>query len=120
MHRTVLAASAPRLLIAAGALSAAMLGATAAHAQAIHKCRVDGRMVYQSSICPAEPMAPAAAKAGPTPAPVAVATTNPVGPKKKSLADLLRERDGAAPAAPAAPDAQGDGANVLRSRMGAV
>jgi len=95
-----------------------LLCAQAAHAQAVHKCVVDGGIVYQSSPCPAAPSAGVAAAAS---APVALAaTTNATAPKKKTLAEVLRERDGAAPAAPVKREAEGDGANILRSRMGAV
>jgi len=117
----LLFASTSHRLIAVGALTA-LLAATAVHAQAVHKCRIDGRFVYQSAICPAEPQAPAApaSSRAPTAAPVALAATQPSAPKKKTLAELLHDRDGATPTAPAARDVQGDGANILRSRMGAV
>ncbi len=111
-HRT----SAPRLFALAG-LTAALLCTHAAHAQAVHKCRVDGRLVYQASPCPLEP------QAGATATPLAAASIgSPSAPKKKTLAELLRERerDGAEPAVPVSRDAQGDGANILRTRMGAV
>jgi hypothetical protein len=86
-----------------------------AQAQAVRKCNIEGRVVFQASPCPPERAEPAvAAKAsGPE--------ADTTAPKKKTLADILRERDGAdarhrAPAR----EVQGDGANVLRSRMGAV
>jgi hypothetical protein len=98
-------------------LGAVLLGgAQAAQAQAVYKCMVDGHLVYQSSPCRTEARTSVAA------APAVVATTPPAAaaPKKKTLAELLRERDGGTPTAPAAREAQGDGANILRSRMGAV
>ncbi len=99
-------------------LGAVLLGgAQAAQAQAVYKCMVDGHLVYQSSPCRSEARTSVAA------APAVVATTTPpaaAAPKKKTLAELLRERDGGTPTAPAAREAQGDGANILRSRMGAV
>ena len=75
---------------------------------------IDGRMVYQSTPCALEPRSDAGSSA-----PIALAAVNPAAPKKKTLADVLRERDGGAQARPASREAQGDGANVLRSRMGA-
>ena len=91
--------------------------AQGAQAQAVNKCMVGGRIVYQSSPC--------AIEARPAPAGVAAeavaSNANPAAvAKKKSLADMLRERDGAAPAQPTSREFQPDGANVLRSRMGAV
>jgi hypothetical protein len=107
--------AAARSLLAQFALGATLLCShhPAAQAQTIIKCMIDGRLVYQSIPCPLEPRAGAAS------APVAVAAVNPAAPKKKTLADVLRERDGSAPARPASREVQGDGANVLRSRMGA-
>jgi hypothetical protein len=90
--------------------------AQGALAQAVNKCTVGGRVVYQSSPCAIE------ARPAPAAAAEAVASNaNPsTAPKKKTLADVLRERDGAAPAQPTSREFQQDGANVLRSRMGAV
>jgi hypothetical protein len=99
-------------------LGAVLLGgAQAAQAQAVYKCMVDGHLVYQSSLC-----RPPEARTSVAAAPVAVAATPPAAaaPKKKTLAELLRERDGATPTSPATREPQGDGANILRSRMGAV
>ena len=39
---------------------------------------------------------------------------------REFLAELLRERDGADPARPKSREFQADGANLLRSRMGAI
>ena len=99
-------------------LSATLLGgAQTAQAQAVYKCMVGGHLVYQSSPC-----RPPEARTSVAAAPAVVATTPPAAPapKKKTLAELLRERDGSTPTAPAARESQGDGANILRSRMGAV
>jgi hypothetical protein len=101
-------------LFAPLALGAALLFSQAAQAQAINKCVIDGRLVYQAKPCALEPRASAAS------APIAVASVNPAAPKKKTLADVLRERDGSAPAPTASHEPQGDGANLLRSRMGAL
>ena len=109
-------ASSTNLIRVASIAALALLCVPNAQAQAVHKCVVEGRIVYQSSLCPATSAATAAS------APVALAATAPNAgaPKKKSLADLLHERDGATRAAPAQREAEGDGANILRSRMGAV
>lgn len=83
-----------------------------AQAQSVRKCQIDGRVVFQSSPCPIE-----AHVASATPAPAAEGSA---APKKKTLADLLRERDGSDRGRPRVREPQSDGANVLRSRMGAV
>jgi len=92
----------------------ALLMCANVHAQSVRKCQVDGRIVFQSSPCPVEAHVVASA------APQAAAADTLSAPKKKTLADLLRERDGADRGRPQARESQGDGANVLRSRMGAV
>ena len=88
---------------------AALLCTPAAYAQ-VNKCHIDGQLVYRSTPCPLEPRAAAA--------PASAAVT-PVVSKKKTLADVLRERDAASPQRPVTSEFQGDGANVLPSRMGA-
>ena len=93
--------------------SIGLLLCAAPQAQPVRKCQVDGRYVYQSSPCAVEARV---ASAAPQPAVV-----DPLGgARKKTLADLLRERDGADHDRVPAREAQGDGANVLRARMGAV
>ena len=100
-------------------LCSAALLCGAAHADPVRKCHVDGRIVFQSAPCPAPTQI--AVAAAPAPAAPAASATDAAGQaKKKTLADLLRERDGANPGRRQAHEAQGDGANVLRSRMGAV
>ena len=91
-------------------------------AQAVNKCTVGGRVVYQSSPCAIEARAAVAATTPATPSTNALASNanSSAALKKKTLADMLRERDGAAPAQPVSREFQQDGANVLRSRMGAV
>jgi len=103
-------------LFAPLALGTALLFSQAAQAQAINKCVIDGRLVYQAKPCALEPRASTASAS----APIVVASANPAAPKKKTLADVLRERDGVAPAPTAPHEPQGDGANLLRSRMGAL
>ena len=98
-----------RSSLAASAWVAALLCTHAAHAQ-VNKCHIDGQLVYRSTPCPLEPRAAAA--------PASAAVT-PVVSKKKTLADVLRERDAAGPQRPMTSEFQGDGANVLPSRMGA-
>ncbi|MES2100247.1 MAG: hypothetical protein V4569_10540 [Pseudomonadota bacterium] len=91
----------------------ALLLCASAQAQSVRKCQIDGHTVFQSSPCPVEArVAPAA--------PQAAAIDASATPKKKALADLLRERDGADRVRPKAREFQGDGANILRSRMGAI
>lgn len=107
-------AATPMRTVAIHALaSLALLLCANAQAQSVRKCRIDGRVVFQSSPCPADARV---ASVAPPPAAIDAAAQ----PKKKSLADLLRERDGADRGQPPAHEAQRDGANVLRSRMGAV
>jgi hypothetical protein len=84
-----------------------------AQAQTVQKCMIDGHAVFQSSACPVQPSA-AVNVAAPAPAEVASAP-----PKKKTLAELLRERDGNQPPSHRT-EFQRDGADVLRARMGAV
>ena len=103
-------------------VSIALAGSACVQAQAVRKCQVDGRVVFQSAPCASAPHAPPAAVA-PTALPTtpATASADAGGPlKKKTLAELLRERDGADRVRPPVREAQNDGANVLRSRMGAV
>ena len=95
--------------------SLALLLCASAHGQAVRKCQVDGRVVFQSSPCALEARVVASAAAQP-----AVAPDAPAAPKKKTLGELLRERDGADRSRSQAREFEGDGANVLRSRMGAV
>jgi hypothetical protein len=96
------------ILVAAGLLCCGV-----AQAQVVRKCMLNGQPVYQSAPCMQE-LRPGAAAA-----PLAAATSNAVAGKKKTLADLLRERDGDPRDRPSPGEAQGDGANILRSRMGA-
>ena len=84
-----------------------------AQAQPVRKCQTDGRTVFQSLPCPSEAR-------GASAAPPAATVDDSATPKKKTLADLLRERDGADGARPQVREWQGDGANVLRARMGSV
>jgi hypothetical protein len=108
-----------RLLLASPLSLIVMLCcAPGASAQAINKCTVGGHIVFQSSPCAIE--ARPATATGAAAEAVASNTNPPAAPKKKTLADMLRERDGAAPAQPASREFPPDGANVLRSRMGAV
>ena len=99
----------PSSLAAASIGAGLLLGTLAAHAQ-VHRCIVNGVAAYQARPCGIEPRVAAAA----------AAASMPAAPKKKTLADLLRERDGANPVRPVVREYQPDGANVLRSRMGAV
>jgi hypothetical protein len=95
-----------------GVLMLMLMLATHAHAQAVRKCEVDGRTVFQAAPCAIEARANIAAAV----APAAPAS----GARKRTLADVLRERDGADPARAVSQPLQTDGATVLRARMGAV
>jgi hypothetical protein len=90
----------------------ALLLGSVAHAQ-VQKCQVEGRLIFQSGPCAVE------GRAAPAHPPMQALTTA-AAPRKKTLADLLRERDGADRSRPATREFQGDGAMVLRARMGAV
>ena len=105
--------TARRILLAPLALGSVMLWASAVQAQAINKCTIGGRLVFQSSPCPLE------ARTSVASAPIVVASSTLAAPKKKTLADVLRERDGDVSARPVSREPQGNGADVLRSRMGA-
>ncbi len=87
----------------------------------IQKCRIDGRIVFQASPCPLEARPAASApKATATSRPKAAADEASGPPKKRVLADLLREREAAERGPPAATENHGDGEKVLRARMGAL
>jgi hypothetical protein len=90
----------------------ALLMGTQAQAQTVQKCRIDGRLVFQSGPCPLEPRA--AAASAPTSAEAASA------PAKKTLAEIMSERAASNRARATETEAQGDGANVLRAKMGAL
>ena len=106
-----------RILATHAVASLALLLCATAQAQPVRKCLVDGHVVFQSAPCAVEARGVAAA----TPATPATPAVDPAAaPKKKNLAELLRERDGADPARPKSREFQADGANLLRSRMGAI
>jgi hypothetical protein len=100
------------------ALAGIALSMTAAptQAQTVRKCTIEGRVVFQASACPADK--PAAVVAPSKTA--AVAADVPAAPKKKTLADVIRERDGAESSRGPIREFKSDGADVLRPRMGAV
>lgn len=105
---------AQRAALHAIGIAALLMLATPAQAQVVRKCQVDGRVVFQAAPCAIEARADAAvAAAAPQPAPAA-------GPRKKTLAEVLHERDGADLTRPISRPLQSDGATVLRARMGAV
>jgi hypothetical protein len=115
-HRSRTPRRAPLLVALAATLFSGV------HAQAILKCRIDGRVVFQSSPCPLEARASVALATVPLPASRAAPTApgQPAAPRKKTLADVLRERDGNDPVGPEPPAFRSDGADVLRARMGAI
>ena len=110
------------MLCRAGLIAAiALLAGSQVQAQAVNKCRIDGRTVYQSSLCPLEPRAVAAAPQASTPqAAVAAASAASGAPKKKSLAELLNERAASDRSTAPAPETPSDGSKVLRAKMGAT
>ena len=111
-----------RLLLVSPLSSIVMLcWAPPALAQGVYKCTLAGKVVYQSSPCMIEAQPAAAAPAAGTATDTVASNANaPAPPKKKTLADMLRERDAATPPQRVIREFQPDGANVLRSRMGAV
>lgn len=102
-----------RELVLRAVVSLTLLLGASAQAQSVRKCMDGGRVVFQSAPCPVEPR-------GASAAPQVAVVDTAAAPKKRTLADLLRQRDGADRGRPQAREPQGDGANVLRSRMGAV
>ena len=101
---------APRLLAACAALL------LCTQVQAVQRCRIDGRLVYQASPCPeASQVAPHAADQ-----PRTLAAADTEAPAKRTIADVMREREAAIRARPAVHEPQPDGAKILRNRMGAL
>jgi hypothetical protein len=96
-------------------LAVLLLGA--ASAQAAQPCRIDGRLVIRSGPCPVVTVA--APVAAPSSALVAAAD-DADAPKKRTIAEIMREREAANRSRPAAEPVQRDGASVLRDRMGAL
>jgi hypothetical protein len=112
------------LVVPVWVLLGSALLCNAVRAEPVRKCHVEGRIVFQSAPCPPEARA-AAVAARDAPATAPATATASIGdadgpPKKKTLAEMLRERDGADRPRAQAQEAQGDGAKVLRARMGAV
>lgn len=92
---------------------AALLLCTQAHA--MQRCRIDGRLVYQASPCPqATQIAPQG-----TDQPRTLAAADVDVPVKRTMADVMREREAAIRARPVASQSQPDGARILPDRMGA-
>lgn len=90
----------------------------AASAQAAQPCRIDGKLVIRSAACPVV----VAAAARPSPAPTSglvAAADDTDAPKKRTIAEIMREREAAMRNRPAA-EPQRDGAAVLRERMGSL
>ena len=101
----------PALLLAC----AALLLCTQAHA--VQRCRIDGRLVIQASPCPQATQVAPRQQAADQPRMVAAADAD--APAKRTMADVMREREAAIRARPTAPETQPDGARILRDRMGA-
>lgn len=123
-HRILTVGAALRRLGHIALLTALPIVALQAQAQSVRKCQIDGRVVFQASPCPLEPRAAAASAPAAAPAAAPASSTNvaagaSAATTKKSQSDLVRERDAAARKPPAS-QSQGDGANVLPPRMGAL
>jgi len=92
----------------------ALLLCTQLHA--MQRCRIDGRLVYQASPCPqATQVEPRGADQ-----PRSLAAADADAPVKRTMADVMREREAAIRTRPTANDSQPDGARILRDRMGAL
>ncbi|HWI11025.1 MAG TPA: hypothetical protein VNU48_06820 [Burkholderiaceae bacterium] len=92
----------------------ALLLCTQVHA--MQRCRIDGRLVYQASPCPeATQVAPRSAEL-----PHTLAAVDADVPVKRTMAEVMREREAAIRARPTASDSRPDGAKILRDRMGAL
>ena len=87
---------------------------THAQSQPLHRCRIDGRMVVQAAPCATAPQVVPA-----TLHPALVADTADEPPKKRTLADILREREADNRARKVTHEPQIDGSKILRDRMGA-
>jgi len=96
----------------------ALLLCSVASAQAAQPCRIDGRLVIRSAPCPvaAAHAIPATSSASA----LVAAVDDADAPKKRSIAEIMREREAANRNRPAAEPVQRDGASVLRDRMGAL
>ena len=96
------------------AICAVALLCTQVHA--MQRCRIDGRLVYQASPCPeATQVAPRG-----TDLPHTLAAADADVPVKRTMTDVMREREAAIRTRPVVSDSQPDGARILRDRMGAL
>ncbi len=95
------------MLAMIGSLSIAMT----AHAQPMPACRTDIPLVLQPSTCPHDPQAEKLVQQA-----AAASSLASQRPAKKTLADLLRERDGNDPRPHAATERRPDGANLIKGR----
>lgn len=108
---------APRLLArpARALVWTALLLCSQAHA--VQHCRIDGRLVFQAAPCP-QPAHVATAGSEAMRSTLASAD-DAEAPKKRTIADVMREREAAIRARPATHETQPDGARILPERMGA-
>lgn len=112
------ASPAPRLFAgpARALVWTALLLCSQAHA--VQHCRIDGRLVFQAAPCP---QAAPAATAGSTSTRATLASADDAGaPKKRTIADVMREREAAIRARPTTHEPRPDGASILPERMGAL
>ncbi|KQW38181.1 hypothetical protein [Rhizobacter sp. Root404] len=108
----------PTSYVVPGALALLLWSAAAAHAA--QPCRIDGRLVIRSTPCP---VVKAVAPTTRPPASALVAAADEAdadAPKKRTIAEIMREREADIRHRPAAEPVQRDGASVLRDRMGAL
>ncbi len=106
----------PTFSLVPGVLALLLCGAVSA--QAAQPCRIDGKLVIRSTPCP---VVVAAARPSPAPTSALVASADDAeAPKKRKIAEIMREREAAIRSRPAAEPEQRDGASVLRNRMGAL
>jgi hypothetical protein len=109
----------PRRIGAGLALMALLLGAQLAQAGPPQRCQADGRLVLQAGPCAGAPPA-AATPLRPTLVAAEPAEDVSAAPKKRTLADIMREREEENRARTKAREPQVDGARILRDRMGAL
>lgn len=106
-------------LIAVLALTVASMSALA-QAQALIRCSIDGRVIYQSTVCVGKTEIVGARPKQPFTGTQAAAEPTAPRPPSKSLAAALRRRAEEDKATPKLAENTGSGLSVLRERMGAL
>jgi hypothetical protein len=90
-----------------------------AQAEPLRRCHVDGQLVVQAAPCAGD-LHPASTALRPTPVAAGPADDVTAPPKKRRLADIMREREAENRARTKARPPQPDGSRILRDRMGAL